>query len=336
MSLILDALNRAEQERNEKNHIPTLQSVHSPGDKVAPSLLKRLHLERWLIGLVVAYLAFDFFRDHMPGTAAVLSPPAERAQVSPTPAAIPDADTEASMRNAPAERLVNSQRQTAVVKTEPNKPVSVPAKAAATAVAETAVAADGAELDPIGAPPAAKSDGGQQLQERRSPERRPPERRPPEIELTATQSNTRIDTSAAIASPVTISKPLGAAQSAPNPKVESLYRAPQESSARGGSASSKTDLGSNQGSGAAFSRAQQITDLPLTLRQRIPSLKYGDHSPLGQSVDRQVVLNGSVYKEGDIVVPGLRLVEISEPGIVLEFEGEVFRLSAYNSWINFQ
>ncbi len=333
MSLILDALNRAEQERNEKNHIPTLQSMHSPGDKVAPSLLQRLHLERWLIGLVVAYLAFDFFRDRIPGTAAVKSPPAEQAQVSPAPAAgsgaivaQPKANSSAAAaavaaaassvpsasQDAPSERVATSQSQNVGVKAEPIKPLAVPSNAVAKADA---------------AKPPARLDSGQP-----PPEGRPLERRPPVI-----QSQTRVDASAAIAKPVTISKPSIGAQSAPNPKVESLYRQPQESSARGGgSASNISNSGSNQGPGAAFSRAQQITDLPLTLRQQIPSLKYGDHSPVGRSADRQVVLNGNIYKQGDTVVPGLRLVEISEPGIVLEFEGERFRLSAYNSWINFQ
>ncbi len=53
MSLILDALNRAEQERSEKNHIPSLQSMHGSTEVARPSLLQRLHLERWLIVLVV-------------------------------------------------------------------------------------------------------------------------------------------------------------------------------------------------------------------------------------------------------------------------------------------
>lgn len=315
MSLILDALNRAEQERNEKNHIPTLQSQHSPGDKVAPSLLQRMHLERWLIGLVVAYLVFDFFRDRMPDPAAVLSPPAEQAQLAPAAGsgaivAQPKADSSASaaassmpgasIQDAPTERVVTSQGQTAGVKAELNKPLAVPSNAAASAVAA-----------------------------------KPPVR--PDSERPAIQSQTRIDESAATAKPVTISKPSVAANSAPNPKVESLYREPRESSTGGGgSVSNTSNSGSNRRPGAAFSRAQQITDLSLTLRQQIPSLKYGDHSPGGRSADRQVVLNGNVYKEGDTVVPGLRLVEISEPGIVLEFKGERFRLSAYNSWINFQ
>ena len=83
-------------------------------------------------------------------------------------------------------------------------------------------------------------------------------------------------------------------------------------------------------------RAQQITDLSLALRHRIPSLKYNEHEAGERASDRYVVLNGNLYREGDTVADGLRLVEISESGIVLEFEGERFRLGAYNSWINFQ
>lgn len=126
------------------------------------------------------------------------------------------------------------------------------------------------------------------------------------------------------------------AKPAPNPKVESLYRAPPEASPDDARSSSGVSGSARQREGSAFFRAQGITELSLSLRHRIPSLKYNEHMPAQRSTDRHVVLNGNLYREGDTIAGGLVLIEISEPGIVLEYDGERFRLDAYNSWINFQ
>lgn len=259
MSLILDALNRAEQERSEKNHIPSLQSMHGSTEVARPSLLQRLHLERWLILLVVAYLAFDYFRD-------------QPASSTPASAAV------ATTVKAPA--------ATAEVVQKPQ--------------VEKAVA-PAPEPAPI---PAAE-----------------PESRP------------AVDT-----------KP--ASPAASSREVESLYTAPPEDFARslaGSKAQPSMDNSPNSATQAAssgrqqaYDRTEEITQLPIDFRQQIPSLKYADHIPSSEPGDSRVVLNGTVYKEGDQLAPGLVLKGISEQGIILEFQRTQFRLEAYNSWINFQ
>jgi hypothetical protein len=85
----------------------------------------------------------------------------------------------------------------------------------------------------------------------------------------------------------------------------------------------------------AYARADDITDLSLTFRQQIPSIKYSDHMPGSQPVDSRVMLNGSMHKEGDQLAPGLIVKSITTKGIVLEFQDTEFRLEAYNNWINF-
>jgi hypothetical protein len=46
------------------------------------------------------------------------------------------------------------------------------------------------------------------------------------------------------------------------------------------------------------------------------------------------VINGKTWREGDLVKPGLRLMEILEDSIVLDYRGTEFRLRSLNSWVN--
>ncbi len=328
MSLILDALNRAEQERNEKNHIPTLQSVHRSGDEAAPPLLQRLHLERWLIALVVGYLVFDFLRDRMPQPDVAVAPAAPQAQLQPAqstestagaigPAAGAQATAVAPVASAPAATRADPRASSGASQAAPVGRIPGPA-----AEVESAVAAK---------PAAGVADSAESVKPvtgRASQEQPGPDTKDAAVDLPATGSAR--DSTAKRMEPAKIT---------PNPRVESLYRtAPDKSSSgvRSAIPALNNTAAATQGPGGAFLRAQQITDLSLELRHQIPSLKYNDHMPAARPADRGVVLNGNLYREGDTIVAGLRLIEISEPGIVLEFEGERFRLGAYNSWINFQ
>jgi general secretion pathway protein B len=261
MSLILDALNRAEQERSEKNHIPSLQSMHGSTEVVRPSLLQRLHLERWLIVLVVAYLAVDYFSD------------------------------------------------------KPASPMVTPASA------------------PVAAPVEIPGPAPEVVQKPQAEKLVAPAPAPEPVSAARPESTPAVD-----------SKP--ASRVASSREVESLYSAPATDPEKSRAAGKAEPLVDNTAAPAsqtaateqqrAYARAEEITQLPLDFRQQIPSLKYGNHIPASESADSRVVLNGTVYKEGDQVAPGLVLKGISEQGIVLEFQGTQFRLEAHNSWINFQ
>jgi general secretion pathway protein B len=316
MSLILDALNRAEQERNEKNHIPTLQSVHRSGDQTPRSLLQRLHPERWLIALVIGYLAFDFFRDRVPQADAPGSAAAGSAEVASAPP--PQTRGEAT-RTGVVVTAAPPEHKAAVPEPNPvsSKPVMRP-----TPVETTPGPVAAAPPDAIGNASRPVVATGEPL---------------PAITVASDGTPVAAETVPSEAGDTTTSQAQMPGRT-PNPKVESLYRTPPQTSPRAADRGAPTTSGGGTGQGAerAFMRTQQITDLSLDLRHRIPSLKYNEHDAGGRSSDRHVVLNGNLYRQGDTVADGLRLVEISESGIVLEFEGERFRLGAYNSWINFQ
>ncbi|MCZ6830267.1 MAG: general secretion pathway protein GspB, partial [Gammaproteobacteria bacterium] len=71
-----------------------------------------------------------------------------------------------------------------------------------------------------------------------------------------------------------------------------------------------------------------------TPKDEIPSIFFSSYSWSSNAGERMVTLNREVRREGDAVLPGLRLVEILPESIVLDFQGTRFRLRALNSWVN--
>lgn len=262
MSLILDALNRADQERKEQDHIPSLQTVHGGGERAKPSLRQRLRPERWLVVLVVAYLAYDYLQERVIGVQHETPAKREAVNVTPNPAPVAEPQDRTSLEQAmPAEEVV--------------QPAVRESSAAKLAEPENAVLGNSAIASLYQQP-------------RASEDKNPTESAaPPSADLTA-----GIDES-----------------------------------------QSQQSLTSDRDQ--AFKLVLEVTDLDKEFRRQIPTLKYGNHQPAANPQDSRVLLNDIVYKEGDPVAPGLVLRQISQEGIVLEFQGTQFKLPAYNSWINF-
>ena len=77
-----------------------------------------------------------------------------------------------------------------------------------------------------------------------------------------------------------------------------------------------------------------IVDLRQTVKDQIPSIFYSAHNWATNPAQRSVVLNGEVRRVGQQIKPGLKLVEILEGSIVLDFKGTEFQLRSLNSWVN--
>jgi general secretion pathway protein B len=80
--------------------------------------------------------------------------------------------------------------------------------------------------------------------------------------------------------------------------------------------------------------APLIADLKQSTKDEIPSIFFTAHRWSSASAQSEVVLNGAVFKQGDTVKPGLKLVEILKDSIVLDYRGTEFRLRSLNSWVN--
>ena len=68
-----------------------------------------------------------------------------------------------------------------------------------------------------------------------------------------------------------------------------------------------------------------LADLPLELQQELPQLTITVHAYSARPADRMVSINNRMLREGDYVVPGLKLEQITPEGMVFGYKGYSFR-----------
>lgn len=76
----------------------------------------------------------------------------------------------------------------------------------------------------------------------------------------------------------------------------------------------------------------RITELPLNVQRQIPDLVFSSHLFSDEPSFRMVNINGKMIREGDMVANDLRLLEISEEGVILGFRHYVFEVSVLRDW----
>jgi|SRR5579859_1327907 len=65
--------------------------------------------------------------------------------------------------------------------------------------------------------------------------------------------------------------------------------------------------------------------LPLSIRQELPKMTISVHAYSGTPAKRLIGLGSRILREGDYVVPGLQLEEITPDGMILSYRGYRFR-----------
>lgn len=87
--------------------------------------------------------------------------------------------------------------------------------------------------------------------------------------------------------------------------------------------------------GNAAPAVPSLNQLPWPERKRIPTINYSVHIYSDDRPNASTVeLNGKLRRAGDTIAPGLRLESIDSLGVILDYQGSRFRLPALNSWIN--
>ncbi|WP_020210488.1 general secretion pathway protein GspB [Gilvimarinus chinensis] len=76
-----------------------------------------------------------------------------------------------------------------------------------------------------------------------------------------------------------------------------------------------------------------VRALPLTVQNAIPTLMYGQHN-YRRGGDSNVVINGQVLREGDRINGSIVVDAIAADGVVLRYQDHHFRLRALSSWVN--
>jgi len=67
-------------------------------------------------------------------------------------------------------------------------------------------------------------------------------------------------------------------------------------------------------------------ELPATLRDALPELKFAGHAYAQTPLARLIIINNKILREGDRVTPDLQLLEITPKGVILNFRGKHFSM----------
>tara|TARA_R110002072_G_scaffold89232_3_gene199837 strand:- start:15488 stop:16135 length:648 start_codon:yes stop_codon:yes gene_type:complete len=76
----------------------------------------------------------------------------------------------------------------------------------------------------------------------------------------------------------------------------------------------------------------RITELPINVQRQIPNLVFSSHLFSNDPGFRMVNINGKMIREGDMVASDLKLLEITEGGVVLGYLHYVFEVSVLRDW----
>lgn len=75
-----------------------------------------------------------------------------------------------------------------------------------------------------------------------------------------------------------------------------------------------------------------LSEMPPLVQQSIPQLKFAGHVYSTDAKQRSVIINGHFMSEGDTLIPGLTLKEITSKGVVFDYNGQLFRMDILQDW----
>jgi general secretion pathway protein B len=75
-----------------------------------------------------------------------------------------------------------------------------------------------------------------------------------------------------------------------------------------------------------------LHELPPTLRQTLPDLVFSSHMYASMPRFRSVTVNGLRLREGDALQAGLRLLEVTETGVIMQVNESLFQVDILSQW----
>jgi|GEM_PF-470525 len=84
---------------------------------------------------------------------------------------------------------------------------------------------------------------------------------------------------------------------------------------------------------ADFSQIGSIRSLSWSMQEKIPTLNYSEHNYRAKSRGT-IVINGKTLKSGDKISQDLVLENVLEDGALMRYKKQLFKVPALNSWIN--
>lgn len=75
-----------------------------------------------------------------------------------------------------------------------------------------------------------------------------------------------------------------------------------------------------------------FSELPDPVRAELPALTFSFHVYSEKPQNRTIIINKRRVREGDQVIPGLQLHEITPEGVVLQWRGHPFYINVVENW----
>ena len=75
-----------------------------------------------------------------------------------------------------------------------------------------------------------------------------------------------------------------------------------------------------------------LSEMPQLVQQAIPEMSFAGHVYSSNAEQRSVIINGHSMSEGDTVINGLVVEQITSDGIVFSYRDQLFRMEILQDW----
>ena len=76
----------------------------------------------------------------------------------------------------------------------------------------------------------------------------------------------------------------------------------------------------------------RLSELSELVQQAIPNMVYAGHVYSSSSKQRSIIINGYAMSEGDTVIDGLKVKQITPDGVIFDYQGQLFRVEILQDW----
>lgn len=76
----------------------------------------------------------------------------------------------------------------------------------------------------------------------------------------------------------------------------------------------------------------RLSELSELVQQAIPNMVYAGHVYSSNSKQRSIIINGYAMSEGDTVIDGLKVKQITPDGVIFDYQGQLFRVEILQDW----
>ena len=75
-----------------------------------------------------------------------------------------------------------------------------------------------------------------------------------------------------------------------------------------------------------------LSEMPRLVQEAIPQMTFAGHVYSTNAEQRSVIINGHSMSEGDRVIAGLRVEQITRDGIIFNYRDQLFRMEILQDW----